>query len=214
MKGSTHLIIGSTIGLAAAAFFPFTLKNAALYLTVSAFSALSADLDGQSMLISKLGKMSRILRELVLWTGALLIVGAIYAYFTHHLFYPKFTAVAVIAVLLGFVTREGIIRNALISLIGCCLIYAGWLFKMNWLIGFGCFITVVPWFKHRGMSHTIWALIFWGVIGLGLEKQLQVEGIALVSAAGYFSHLLADTLTPSGVKWFSPLYKKSIKLRP
>ncbi|MBW7461523.1 metal-dependent hydrolase, partial [Paenibacillus sepulcri] len=34
----------------------------------------------------------------------------------------------------------------------------------------------------------------------------------MVATAGYLSHLLADTLTPSGVKWFYPLYKKSVKL--
>lgn len=212
MKGSTHLIIGFTIGAAAAAYYPFTLKNAALYLTVSAFSALSADLDGQSLLTSKLGKISGFLRELILWTGALLLAGITYLYFALHLFYPEFTTVAVIILLLGFVTKEGLIRNALVSVVGCCLIYSGWLSKMNWLIGFGFFVACVPWLKHRGMSHTIWALFLWGGIGSGLEKQLQVEGIMIVSMSGYFSHLLADTLTTNGVKWFFPFYKKSIKL--
>jgi inner membrane protein len=213
MKGSTHLIIGGAIGLAAAAFYqPFTIKNAALYVAVSAFSALSADLDGQSMLIGKLGKVSRLLRELVLWSGILLMAGASYLYFTLDLFYPKFTTVVVMLFLLGFVTKVGMIRNALVSVFGCCLLYSGWLWKMDWLIGFGFFIAIVPWLKHRGMSHTLWALILWSAIGWGLEKHLQVEGIAFVAAAGYFSHLFADTLTPNGVKWFFPLYKKSIKL--
>jgi inner membrane protein len=215
MKGSTHLIIGSAIGLVAAAYYqPFTLMNASLYIVVSAFSALSADLDGESMITSKLGKITRLLRELVLWTGIFLTACAIYMYFKFHLFYPEFSTVAVMIFLLGFVTKAGIIRNALISVFGCYLIYAGWLFKMNWLIGFGLFIAVVPWLKHRGLSHTLWALILWGEIGSGLEQQLHVEGIALVSVAGYLSHLLADTLTPNGVKWFFPIFKKSFKLHP
>jgi inner membrane protein len=215
MKGSTHLIIGTAIGMGAALYFrPFTLNNAALYLAISAFSALSADLDGESMITSKLGKLTRLLRELVLWTGIVMSATSMYLYFKLHLFYSEFTTVAVMLLLLGFVTKAGIIRNGLISILGGVLIYAGWLFKMNWLIGFGLFIVVVPWLKHRGMSHTLWALIFWGGIGIGLEQQLQIEGIALVSVAGYLSHLLADTLTPNGVKWLFPIYKKSFKLRP
>ncbi|SEB53657.1 metal-dependent hydrolase [Paenibacillus sp. GP183] len=213
MKGSTHLIIGCAIGMVAAAYYqPFTLKNAVLYMAVSTFSALSADLDGESMITSKLGKITRLLRELVLWTGIFLTAAAVYLYFKLHLFYPEFSSVSVMLFLLGFVTKAGIIRNAMISVFGCCLIYAGWLFNMNWLIGFGLFIAVVPWLKHRGLSHTLWALILWGEIGLGLEHQLQIEGIALVSIVGYLSHLLADTLTPKGVKWFFPIFKKSIKL--
>jgi inner membrane protein len=215
MKGSTHLIIGSAIGLAAAAYYrPFTLNNAALYLAVSAFSALSADLDGESMITSKLGKLTRLLRELVLWTGLVMTGASIYLYFKLHLSYSEFSTFAVMLLLLGFVTKAGIIRNGLVSLFGAVLIYTGWLFKMNWLIGFGLFIAVVPWLKHRGMSHTLWALMYWGGIGIGLEQQLQIEGIALVSVAGYFSHLLADTLTPNGVKWLFPIYKKSFKLHP
>lgn len=63
------------------------------------------------------------------------------------------------------------------------------------------------------MTHTIWALIGWGAIGWGLESQSGVEGVTAVAIAGYASHLLTDTMTPSGVKWLYPLYKKPIKLR-
>jgi inner membrane protein len=84
---------------------------------------------------------------------------------------------------------------------------------MNWLIGFGLFVAWAPWLKHRGMTHTIWAVPIWGIIAWGLEKQLQVEGLAITAMLGYLSHLIADTLTPSGVKWLYPLVKKSFKIR-
>jgi inner membrane protein len=211
MKGKTHLAIGAAVGVLASVYYPFTVKNASLYIAIAAFSALSADLDGQSMLSSKLGKASKALREFVLWAGILLAAAAAYQYVYHHLFYPEFTAIAVMAFLLGFVAKEGMIRNLLVSVIGCCLIYAGWTNQMNWLMGFGLFVGWAPWLKHRGMTHTVWAILLWGAIGSGLEKQLQIEGIRMVSILGYCSHLLADTLTPSGVKWFYPIYKKSIK---
>ncbi|MBW7473128.1 metal-dependent hydrolase [Paenibacillus oenotherae] len=212
MKGTTHLAIGAAIGLAAAAYYPFTLKHAALYVTVAGFSALSADLDGTSMLSSKLGKLSKLIRELLLWGGALLLAGVAYIYYLEAQFYKEYTIISVIVFLLGMVTKQGMIRNALVSAIGCILLYVGLTYAMNWLMGLGLFIAWVPWLNHRGMTHTVWAVLIWGAIGWGLEQQLQLEGITIVSLAGYVSHLVADTLTPSGVKWLYPLYKKSIKL--
>ncbi|WP_217559076.1 metal-dependent hydrolase [Paenibacillus sp. GbtcB18] len=212
MKGSTHLAIGTAIGLAASVFHPFTPTNFAVYISVAAFSALSADLDGPSMLSSKLGKISKWLREVFLWGGALLVAAVAYLFVTEHQFYPERMTIAVMIFLIGFVTKEGIIRNALVSLVGAGLIYWGWHTQMRWLIGLGAFVVWAPWLKHRGMTHTVWALAAWGAIGMELEKQLQLEGIMMVAVAGYFSHLFADTLTPSGVKWLYPLYKKSFKI--
>jgi inner membrane protein len=212
MKGTTHLAIGIAIGAAASAAYPFTVKNAALYITVAVFSALSADLDGQSMLIGKLNKVSKILRNAVLWSGVLLAIAATYLYYVQRLFYPELTAISVMVLLLGFVATAGTFRNALVSAIGGGLLYSGWIWEMNWLMGFGLFVAWVPWLAHRGMTHTVWAAALWGAIGWGLEQQLGVEGITVVSVVGYLSHLLADTLTPSGVKWLFPFSKKSIKL--
>jgi inner membrane protein len=212
MKGSTHLAIGGAIGVAAILYYPVHWDNDAYYLSVAAFSALSADLDGTSLLISKLSKLSRWLRELTLWIGVLLIVGVCYLYFVQDRFYPAYAMVAVTLLLIGFVSKTGAIRNAMVSLVGCGLLYAGCTSAQTWLIGLGVVIAVAPWLKHRGMTHTVWALGIWGAIGWGLENQLRINGIMAVSIAGYASHLIADTLTPSGVKWLFPLYKKSIKL--
>lgn len=212
MKGSTHLTIGVAIGAAAAAYYPFTFKNAAIYVAVSAFSALSADLDGTSMLSSKLSKASKMLRNVVLWGSILLAAVLGYMYLIYDWMVPELAVGSIICFLLGFIAKEGVIRNCMVSAIGGGLIYAGIRYEMNWLIGFGLFVGWVPWLKHRGMTHTLWAVLIWGAIGRGLENQLQLEGIAAVATAGYLSHLLADTLTPSGVKWLYPLYKKSIKL--
>lgn len=212
MKGSTHLAIGAAIGVAASLYYPFNLNHTSIYLSVAAMSALSADLDGTSLLSSKLGKLSKLLRELALWSGVLLLVGTAYLYFNEHRVYPAYATIAVILCLLGFVTKEGTLRNALVSLVGCGLLYAGWITNQNWLMGFGLFVIWVPWLAHRGLTHTVWALLLWGAIGWGLEQQLRMDGITLVSVAGYASHLLADTLTPAGVRWLYPIYKKAIKL--
>ncbi|QAY67991.1 metal-dependent hydrolase [Paenibacillus protaetiae] len=212
MKGTTHLAIGAAIGVFAAAYYPFTPKNAALYITVASFSALSADLDGPSMLSSKIGKVSKALRSLVLIAGLLLSAGAAAAYLAQRTFSPAFTAAAAVVLLLGFITKEGFIRNMLVSLIGAGLAYAGWSIQARWMIGLGVFVAWAPWLKHRGLTHTVWAVAGWGWIGMQLEQELGLDGIANAAIAGYASHLLADTLTANGVKWLYPLYKKAIKI--
>jgi inner membrane protein len=212
MKGSTHLAIGGAIGAAASLYYPFSFNHAAIYLCIAGFSALSADLDGPSLLSEKLSKLSKLLRNFALWTGIGFIAVFACIYFVQDRLYPIFSTIAVAMFILGLITKEGTIRNALVSVIGCALLYAGWTIQQNWLMGFGLFVAWVPWLKHRGMTHTVWALILWGAIGRGLEQQLGIAGITAVAVAGYASHLLADTLTPNGVKWLYPIYKKSIKL--
>jgi inner membrane protein len=133
-------------------------------------------------------------------------------YYVQDKLYPIFSTIAVAMLILGLITKEGTIRNALVSAVGCALLYAGWDSQQNWLMGFGLFVAWVPWLKHRGMTHTVWALILWGAIGRGLEQRLGIDGVSVVAVAGYASHLIADTLTPNGVKWLYPIYKKSIKL--
>lgn len=211
MKGSTHLAIGVAIGAAAAAYYPFTLQNAALYVAISALSALSPDLDGPSMLSSRIGQFSKWLREMLYWSGLLLIVILAWLFFAQGYFSAEYSLAALSLFLLGLIIKDGLIRNILVSCIGGLLLYIGLSQQMSWLMGFGAFVAVAPWLKHRGLTHTVWALVLWAAIGSGLEQQLQVEGIMTVATAGYLSHLIADSLTPSGVKWLSPIFNKAFK---
>ncbi|WP_042160748.1 metal-dependent hydrolase [Paenibacillus gorillae] len=213
MKGSTHLAIGVAIGAAAAVYYPFSVMNAAVYVAVAGVSALSADLDGPSILSSKLGKLSKLIYSLIQGGGWLLAGAVAYLYAADQYFNLKLAIFSVAVVLAGLFAGRGAIRNALVTAVGCGMMYAGFMANMTWLIGFGLFVGIAPWLKHRGMTHTVWAVIAWGAIGLGLERELQLEGLMRVAVLGYLSHLIADTLTPSGVKWFYPIFKKSIKLR-
>jgi len=213
MKGTTHLAIGCALGAVACAYYPFSWSNASLYMSVAAFSALSADLDGPSLLSGKITKLSKRLRNVAAVAGISLPAIIAYLYFANGFFKPSYVAIAIAALLIGLVAKQGAIRNALVSLIGGFLAYGGWAYGQSWLIGLGAFVVVAPWLKHRGLTHTVWAVVAWGAIAQGLEKQLGVDGLSAVAVAGYVSHLLADTMTPSGVKWIYPIYKKSIKLR-
>ncbi|MFB6255088.1 MAG: metal-dependent hydrolase [Halobacteriaceae archaeon] len=88
----------------------------------------------------------------------------------------------------------------------------------------------LPLVKHRGFTHTVWfAAIFAvlsGVIGYGVLSVLspafiqlsQQMTIAIVVFSGYIgfhavvSHILADALTPMGIRPFAPLSKREFGL--
>ena len=212
MKGSTHANRRRRYRGSRLRVLSDRSESGAIYMAVAVFSALSADLDGASILTGRLSKLSVQLRELAIWAGLLSLAVLGYLYFDSGRMYPAFAAIAGTLSLLGFVSKEGFIRNALVSVVGGIIIYFGWKIELGWLIGLGAFVAVVPWLAHRGMTHTVWAIAIWAWIGYGLEQQVGIEGIMLVAAAGYISHLVLDTLTPLGVKWLYPLINKSIKL--
>ncbi|MFF2482495.1 metal-dependent hydrolase [Paenibacillus sp. NPDC058071] len=212
MKGSTHLAIGLAIGAVAAVTYPFSPMNAAAYMAVAAVSALSPDLDGPSMLSSKLTKLSKLLYGFLQGGGWVLTGTAVYLYVADDYFNLPLSLLAVSTLLAGLFAKQGAIRNALVSIVGASLLFGGVSLGMEWLMGLGLFVAWAPWLKHRGMTHTLWAVLLWTAIAYGLEQQLQMPGIMRVAMLGYLSHLIADSLTPSGVKWFYPLIKKSIKL--
>ncbi len=213
MKGKTHLAIGAIIGAGAAIYYSPENNNSLYYIGVAAFSALAADLDGPSMLSSKLTRLSRQIRELALWGGVIYLAIVTYLFISGKPVPPIMAGSSVAALLIGLVMKQGAIRNTLVSIVGLYFIYLGLSDNQQWLIGLGAFVVWAPWLKHRGMTHTMWIVPLWGWIGLGLEQELRIEGLAITAMLGYMSHLVADTLTPSGVKWLYPLMKKSFKLR-
>lgn len=212
MKGTTHLVIGLAIGAAAVAGHTVEPRDAAIFVAVAAFSALAPDLDGTSLLSGKLNGTARMIHALLLWGGLAASAFVGYQYWRDASFDPKWAIPAASAFLLGLLLRNGAIRNGLVGLIGVALLYAGFAKQQGWLMGLGTYVAWVPWLNHRGLSHTVWATAAWGAIGFGLERQLGLDGIAQTAIWGYLSHLIADTLTPSGVKWLYPLTKKTFKL--
>ena len=61
-------------------------------------------------------------------------------------------------------------------------------------------------FKHRGMIHSLLFMIGFSALFFLLTKNLYYF---LALAAGYLSHLLLDSMTPSGVALFWPRKNRS-----
>lgn len=66
----------------------------------------------------------------------------------------------------------------------------------------------LPFFKHRGIFHTIWPVIGILIAGFWLEK---MRFLLLPFVVGYGSHLIADMITPFGVAPVFPLSKHRIR---
>lgn len=212
MKGTTHLLIGMAVGTAVGLQQQTDFQTGILCVAVAAFSALAADLDGPSILSGKIGKFSKFLREGVMG-GGIVLAALIYGWYRYSgSSHPTLALSAGALFLLGFLFKEGTIRNALVSAVGAAFLVYGYREELVWLMGFGGFVVIAPWLKHRGMTHTLWAAAAWAWISQGFEAYLGQPGIMLAGTIGYLSHLLADTLTPGGVKWLSPIIKKSIRL--
>ena len=76
--------------------------------------------------------------------------------------------------------------------------------------------TRIPFVKHRGITHTVWfALLIglaFGLVGLAVGLQTGVVEALLFGGAAFLfgavtivSHLLADALTPMGIRPYAPV---------
>lgn len=214
MNGKSHLTIGALIGAGCALYYSPAeqIDSIITFIGVTSFSALAADLDGPSILTRKLTKLSRRLHQSALIAGIAGLAGSLYWFFTEDSISPLWIGASIIAILLGLIVSRGSVRNGLVSLIGAALGVYGITWGWAWLIGLGAFIVIAPWLKHRGLTHTIWVVPLWGLIGYGVELQLHIAGLGFAAALGYLSHIIADMFTPAGVRWLYPLTKKKFRL--
>ena len=63
-------------------------------------------------------------------------------------------------------------------------------------------------FGHRGILHSVWGIVFFGGATWLICRLFSVGAWKLIVFAicfGYFTHLVSDSFTKTGVKWFYPL---------
>lgn len=64
----------------------------------------------------------------------------------------------------------------------------------------------LPFVKHRGFTHTIWS---WLLVSLLVYSLTQSKLIASMVSLSYLLHLITDSFSVAGVKWFAPLTSKN-----
>jgi Predicted membrane-bound metal-dependent hydrolase (DUF457). len=79
----------------------------------------------------------------------------------------------------------------------------------------------IPFVSHRGITHTIWFALLAGLLlgavgwsfgsslGVGSRTELSLFGL-VVGSVTILAHVLADALTPMGVRPLAPLWSRSI----
>lgn len=211
MRGSAHLAIGLITGVAIAGLvpgIPFSLPGIAL----AGFSALAPDLDHPE---SRLSKRLGFTQGYVRWAfaGVALALTA-YAYFQlrpgpdQRLSYTAALAFG----LIGVALQGGSARRLALLFTGLGTVLIGLYAQFLWLSLVGTFIALAPFTSHRSWTHTIWAAALWTYIGDLANRSLGWHGVAYFAGGGYISHILADTLTKSGVRWLLPLTDYSFKI--
>ena len=211
MRGSSHLAIGLITGVAVAGLVPgvpFSVAGIAL----AGFSSLAPDLDHPG---SRLSKRLGFAQNYVRW--AFVVVALLLAAYTHFQLpigpdrRMGFTAALAFG-LIGAAMQGDSTRKLALMFTGLCTVVAGLYTGFLWLSMLGCFVAVAPFTSHRSWTHTIWAAGLWTYIGHLANQTLGWHGVALFAGGGYVSHLLADSLTKAGVKWFMPLLDYSFKI--
>lgn len=211
MRGSSHLAIGLITGVAIAGLvpgIPFSLPGIAL----AGFSSLAPDLDHPD---SRLSKRLGFSQNYVRWAFAAgaLALGA-YAGLQlrpgaeQRLYYTAALAFG----LIGVGMQGGSARRLALLFTGLGTVVAGLYTEQLWLSLLGTFVALAPFTSHRSWTHTIWAAALWTYIGHLADKDLGWHGVALFAGGGYASHIVADTLTKAGVRWFLPISEFSFKI--
>ncbi|MGI4865870.1 MAG: metal-dependent hydrolase [Janthinobacterium lividum] len=211
MRGSAHLAIGLITGVAVAGLV-HGVKFSPAGIALAGFSALAPDLDHPE---SRLSKRLGFAQGYVRWAfGAVALGLAGYAYL---LLKPgpdqRFTYTAALAFgLIGVALQGGSARRLALLFTGLGTVLIGLYAQFLWLSLLGTFIALAPFTSHRSWTHTIWAAALWTYIGYLANNSLGWHGVAHFAGAGYVSHILADTLTKSGVRWLLPLTDYSFKI--
>ncbi len=211
MRGSSHLAIGLITGVAIAGLvpgIPFSVSGIAL----AGFSSLAPDLDHPA---SRLSKRLSFSQKYVRWAFALaglLLAGYAYGWVPAGSGQRLYYTAALAFGLIGVSMQGGSARRLALLFTGLATVGAGLYTEQLWLSLLGTFVALAPFTSHRSWTHTIWATALWTYIGHLAELHLGWHGVALFAGGGYASHLLADTLTKSGIRWFLPISDFSFKI--
>ncbi|MBS2968482.1 metal-dependent hydrolase [Metabacillus sp. KIGAM252] len=206
MRGSSHAFIGGAAGMAVAYTQQADSMTAASLIGIGVLSGLVPDLDVN-------GKLSNTITSRKWIYGLLALIGVLLA--SDSAFTERGTEQWI-----GMIIGAGLIalprifmkKRTILLMTGIVVAGAGIVTNEIWIIMMGLYISAASRQPHRGITHSLIGLVYFGFIGYYLEQDLQVPGVFYACAAGYASHLIADLkvlpVNRKGVKWFQPFSKK------
>ena len=211
MEGSTHAVIGVTVGAFAGYQVQPDVTTIAVGALVGGVSALVPDLDTNGLASNRITLSKKITQWLMQLVGAGILIAIVYQFFNSG-FSPSLLLYGGIG-LLFFIVSRFITQRRMLTLTGVMVMWLG--FVMHQSIGIllaGSYIVIASFLSHRSYTHSLLGLFFYAFILNQLQQEWALNGVLAAGIAGYASHLIADMkllpMNRRGVKWFAPFWNK------
>ncbi|HLR80394.1 MAG TPA: metal-dependent hydrolase [Bacillota bacterium] len=202
MNGTAHAAVGGGAGLVVANTLQTDPTTTIILIGLGGVSALIPDLDTDGKLRGKMTFSYKRFRGIAQFIS-LLMVG--YSYAT-----AQYVGIGLGLFLLGIVSS--IRSKHMLTLTGIGVALSGSFFAETWIFLFGIYIFIASVVSHRGYTHSILGVIFFGMIAKKLDLALGINGVFHTCLAGYISHLFLDSrlwpFNKRGIKLFLPISSK------
>lgn len=211
MEGSTHAVIGVTVGAIAGYQAQPDAMTIAVGALVGGISSLVPDLDTNGLASNRITLSKKVTQWLMQLVGAGILVAIVYQFFNTG-YSPSLLLYGGIG-LLFFIVSRFITQRRMLTLTGIMVMWLG--IVMHQSIGIllaGSYIVIASFLPHRSYTHSLLGLAFYAFILSHLQQDWAFDGMLVAGIVGYASHLIADMkllpMNRRGVKWFAPLWNK------
>ncbi|KAB2332302.1 metal-dependent hydrolase [Cytobacillus depressus] len=206
MNGTSHTVIGATVGFLTANMLQTNPSETILLVGVGAISGLMPDVDTDGKLSNKITISYKTLRTAAQFFAFLMIF---YSFFTE-VGMNKWIGIGIGILILIF--NSFITQRRMLTITGVGILFGGLFIQEAWLWMLGIFIIVASFVPHRSYTHSLLGVLGFGYISYQLEASLGQNGVFYACLFGYISHLIADMkglpFNKRGVKFFLPFSKK------
>ncbi|PIC72910.1 hydrolase [Sporosarcina sp. P26b] len=211
MKGTSHLLIGTTVGAIAGYAAQPDIKTALIGAAVGGISGVVPDLDTNGLASNSITLSKKVSKWMMETAGIVILLTLCYQVITQGLSQDIYVYGG-IGLLLLIVSRI-ITQRRMLTITGILVMLLGFVLDQSTgILLAGSYIIIASFIPHRSYTHSILGIVFYGYILQHLHAEWPIEGLVAAGLAGYISHLIADLkilpVNKRGVKWFLPLWKK------
>lgn len=213
MRGKTHCTIGILSTIQACILFKIPISIFSI--VVSAVFSILPDLDESNSTISTVflkQDTSKFILKIVIYIVNFSIF--FISLKINNNFFLSGIVTFISIMILESKLNHTLLRKILLSLTLILLSLCLFLMKVKiYFIIFFLMLSLFPWLKHRGFSHSIFAVIVVYFLLKQIEIIYSISNLSFLGTIGYASHLfLGDLFTKSGIPLFYPISNKKYSL--
>ncbi|EGQ21548.1 metal-dependent hydrolase [Mammaliicoccus sciuri] len=211
MKGTSHLVVGATVGAVAGFKAQSDPMTVLLCTAVGGASALVPDLDTNGLAANRVTLSKQISKTVLRLLGVALLLIIVYqsisrGFQTSDLTYG-FAGLALV------VLSQLITQRRLLTLTGIFVVLFGlYLHNSTGILLAGSYIIIASFLPHRSYTHSVLGIVFFAFILHHLMLEWPMKGVFEAGLAGYISHIVADMkilpMNRRGVKPFAPVWNR------